>query len=264
MSAGRGTAGPSMNTTSMTSTKGCATLPSSPPPRSLRSGTSSPATSPSPQPAATSSRSTSRGASPAPARARARPPGSSPTGGILGACASSTARPGPAGWAASWSPRAARRSRAWTRKPWSNSVERARQGLDIWFCLDTLEYLRRGGRIGAAQALVGSALKIKPILTFGTEISPVGRARTRQRARERMVGYLRELKDRGATDWIVQHAQSPGDAEQLVAEGRAIFGSEPLFCTAGRAGARRPPRLRDAGRRHGLRPALVAASHPLQ
>ena len=111
------------------------------------------------------------------------------------------------------------------------AVARARASLDIWFALDTLEYLRRGGRIGAAQALVGSALKIKPILTFGTEIAPVGRVRTRRRAFKRMVGYLHELHDRGATDWIVQHAQSREDAERLVAEGTAIFGTEPLFCT---------------------------------
>ena len=111
------------------------------------------------------------------------------------------------------------------------AVARARASLDIWFALDTLEYLRRGGRIGAAQALVGSALKIKPILTFGTEISPVGRVRTRRRAFERMVVYLHELHDRGATDWIVQHAQAHEEAERLVAEGRAIFGTEPLFCT---------------------------------
>jgi fatty acid kinase fatty acid binding subunit len=110
------------------------------------------------------------------------------------------------------------------------AVRRARESLDIWFALDTLEYLRRGGRIGAAQALVGSALKIKPILTFGTEIAPVGRVRTSRRAFERMVAYLHELHDRGATDWIVQHAQSHDDAERLVAEGRAIFGGEPLFC----------------------------------
>jgi DegV family protein with EDD domain len=110
-------------------------------------------------------------------------------------------------------------------------VKRARQGLEMWFCLDTLEYLRRGGRIGAAQAMVGTALKVKPILTFGTEIAPVGRVRTRQRARERMVAYLHELHDRGATDWIVQHAQSPDDAAALVAEGTAIFGKDPLFCT---------------------------------
>src|ERR1700760_2765653 len=92
------------------------------------------------------------------------------------------------------------------------AVASAHESLDIWFCLDTLEYLRRGGRIGAAQAFVGTALKLKPILTFGTEIAPVGRVRTRARAFERMVAYLHELQERGATDWIVQHAQSPGDA----------------------------------------------------
>jgi DegV family protein with EDD domain len=111
------------------------------------------------------------------------------------------------------------------------AVRSARETLDIWFCLDTLEYLRRGGRIGAAQAMVGTALKVKPILTFGTEIAPVGRVRTHRRAMERMAAHLRELHDRGASDWIVQHAQSPQDAEQLVEQGREMFGSEPLFCT---------------------------------
>jgi DegV family protein with EDD domain len=111
------------------------------------------------------------------------------------------------------------------------AVASARESLDIWFCLDTLEYLRRGGRIGAAQAFVGTALKLKPILTFGTEIAPVGRVRTRARAFERMVAYLHELQERGATDWIIQHAQSPRDAARLVEDGRKIFGSEPLFCT---------------------------------
>jgi len=111
------------------------------------------------------------------------------------------------------------------------AARRTREGLEMWFCLDTLEYLRRGGRIGAAQALVGSALKIKPILTFGSEIVPVGRVRTKKRALERMVAYLHELHERGASGWIVQHAQLPGDAAALVAEGEAIFGSEPIFCT---------------------------------
>jgi len=113
----------------------------------------------------------------------------------------------------------------------AEAVRQARERLEIWFCLDTLEYLRRGGRIGAAQAMLGSALKVKPILTFGSEITPVGRVRTRRRALERMEDYLRELHDRGATDWVVQHAQAPEDAEHLVARGRATFGTEPLFCT---------------------------------
>jgi DegV family protein with EDD domain len=112
-----------------------------------------------------------------------------------------------------------------------DTIHKTRKGLEMWFCLDTLEYLRKGGRIGAAQALVGSALKIKPILTFGTEITPVGRVRTRKRAMQQMVTYLHELRDRGASDWFVQHAQSFDDAGALVAGGTVIFGKAPLFCT---------------------------------
>ncbi len=112
-----------------------------------------------------------------------------------------------------------------------DAARQARERLQMWFCLDTLEYLRRGGRIGAAQAMLGTALKVKPILTFGSEITPVGRVRTRRRALERMDAYLEELHDRGATEWIVQHAQSPEDAERLVAHGTAIFNAGPLFCT---------------------------------
>lgn len=111
------------------------------------------------------------------------------------------------------------------------AIEAARAELDIWFCLDTLEFLHKGGRIGAAQALLGSALRIKPVLTFGTEIAPVGKVRTSRRALQRMADYLTELQARGATDWIVQHAQAADDATHLVAVGREIFGSPPLFCT---------------------------------
>jgi DegV family protein with EDD domain len=111
------------------------------------------------------------------------------------------------------------------------AVHQARSRLEMWFCLDTLEYLRRGGRIGAAQALVGTALQVKPILTFGTEIAPIGRVRTRRRALERMHAYLDELYERGAREWIVQHAQSAGDAQRLVAYGTSLFDTEPLFFT---------------------------------
>jgi DegV family protein with EDD domain len=112
-----------------------------------------------------------------------------------------------------------------------SAVHDAHEKLDIWFCLDTLEYLRKGGRIGAAQALVGQALQIKPILTFGSEIFPIGRVRTHRRALARMEEYLGELKSRHSTDWIVQHAQSADDAAFLVERGTEIIGTEPLFCT---------------------------------
>lgn len=90
---------------------------------------------------------------------------------------------------------------------------------------------RRRHRQHDLPPLVGTALKIKPILTFGTEITPVGRVRTRRRARQQKIDYLHKLHDHGATEWIVQHAQSPEDANALVTEGTAIFGHDPLFCT---------------------------------
>jgi DegV family protein with EDD domain len=99
----------------------------------------------------------------------------------------------------------------------------------LWFAVDTLEYLHRGGRIGGAQAWIGGALKIKPILTFDGEITPIERVRTAGRAFDRMVEYLRSRHADGADGWVVQHIQAPDVAERLVAQGREIFGSEPVF-----------------------------------
>jgi fatty acid kinase fatty acid binding subunit len=105
----------------------------------------------------------------------------------------------------------------------------ARKALKIWFCVDTLEYLRRGGRIGNAQAWIGSTLKIKPILSLDYEITPVERVRTAKRAFERMVQYAQELHDSGANRWVVQHIQATEQAERLMDRCRDIFGSEPIF-----------------------------------
>jgi DegV family protein with EDD domain len=113
-------------------------------------------------------------------------------------------------------------------------VERAREtrkALKIWFCLDTLEYLRRGGRIGKAQAWLGGTLKIKPILSLEYEITPVERVRTAGRAFERMVDYARELRDDGCDGWVVQHIQAPDQAQRLIERCREIFGSEPIFAS---------------------------------
>ena len=105
----------------------------------------------------------------------------------------------------------------------------AREHLRIWFVLDTLEYLRRGGRVGGAQAWLGGALKIKPILSLESTIEPVERVRTAGRAFERMVEYMRTLHADGADGWCVQHIQAPADAQRLVERGTEIFGCEPRF-----------------------------------
>jgi DegV family protein with EDD domain len=104
-----------------------------------------------------------------------------------------------------------------------------RAALKMWFAVDTLEYLRRGGRIGAAQAWLGSALRIKPILTLEAEITPIERVRTSGRAFERMVDYLRERQENGCDAWVVQHIQAPDETARLVERGREIFGTDPCF-----------------------------------
>jgi DegV family protein with EDD domain len=106
-------------------------------------------------------------------------------------------------------------------------ARRARAALKMWFAIDTLEYLRRGGRIAGAQAWLGTALKIKPILTVESEITPIERVRTSRRAFERMVDLLRSRQEEGADGWMVQHIQAPAEAEELAARGKEIFGCDP-------------------------------------
>jgi DegV family protein with EDD domain len=106
-------------------------------------------------------------------------------------------------------------------------ADAARAQLKMWFAIDTLEYLRRGGRIGGAQAWLGSALRIKPILTVEAEITPIERVRTSRRAFERMVQLLRDRSQDGADAWMVQHIQAPREAEELAARGAEIFGGPP-------------------------------------
>jgi DegV family protein with EDD domain len=108
-------------------------------------------------------------------------------------------------------------------------AEEARKVLKIWFAVDTLDYLRRGGRIGAARAWIGTTLKIKPILTLEEEITPIERVRTRSRAFERLVDYGRERHEAGADAWVVQHVQDPENAQRLVEACRPMFGSDPVF-----------------------------------
>src|ERR1035437_1209435 len=108
-------------------------------------------------------------------------------------------------------------------------VHEARRAGGIRFCIDTLEYLYRGGRIGRAQAWLGSTLKIKPILSFEHEVTPVERVRTAGRAFEHLVEHMRERQRDGADGWAVQHIRAPDQAARRIERGREIYGCEPLF-----------------------------------
>jgi DegV family protein with EDD domain len=128
----------------------------------------------------------------------------------------------------------------------------------MWFCVDTLEYLRRGGRVGKAQSWIGGALKIKPILALEREITPIERVRTAGRAFERMVEYMESLHETGRDAWAIQHIRALEQAERLADRGRAVFGSEPLFVSevGPVIGAHVGPGLLGVG---GVAPELVRA-----
>ena len=108
-------------------------------------------------------------------------------------------------------------------------VAEARRELKMWFAIDTLEFLKRGGRIGAASAWIGSTLKVKPILTVDNEMTPVERVRTAGRAFERMVDYARQRHESGADAWSAQHIAAPDTCARLVERCTEIFGCEPTI-----------------------------------
>jgi DegV family protein with EDD domain len=110
-----------------------------------------------------------------------------------------------------------------------DAANRSRAELKMWFAIDTLEFLKRGGRIGAASAWIGSTLKIKPILTVERELSPVERVRTSSRMFERLVDYAQQRHDSGADAWVVQHIAAPETAERLAERCHEVFGRDPLF-----------------------------------
>lgn len=94
------------------------------------------------------------------------------------------------------------------------AAESAVQRTHVLFMLDTLEYLRRGGRIGRARAYLGTLLRVKPILSFREgEVYPEERVRTRARGLERMIQWaVRQQKVKRA---VVAHSTTPDEAESI-------------------------------------------------
>lgn len=96
----------------------------------------------------------------------------------------------------------------------------------VYFVVDTLEYLHRGGRIGGAQALLGGLLQVKPILTLRDgRVEPFEKQRTQRRALER----LRELVLEGCPPspesyLAVMHADAEATARGLAADFSAQLG----------------------------------------
>jgi DegV family protein with EDD domain len=86
------------------------------------------------------------------------------------------------------------------------------------FYVDTLEYLRRGGRIGAAAAIVGSALSVKPLLEIAEgRVAPRERVRTASRALARLAEVAVEAAGEQPVDVCVSHLANAARAEELAA-----------------------------------------------
>jgi DegV family protein with EDD domain len=108
-------------------------------------------------------------------------------------------------------------------------VRQARQEVKMWGIVESLEYFRRGGRIGTAAVWMGSALDIKPILAIESEIKAFERVRTRQRGIDRLIELMRQRRSLGADCWFVQHAHAHEDAQRLADRLREVLGTPPEF-----------------------------------
>jgi len=94
-------------------------------------------------------------------------------------------------------------------------------------CFDTLEYLRRGGRIGRAQALLGSMLRFNPIQGMKDgEAYPVGRPRSRAKAIKTLYNFAQSFPN--IKELAVEHATTPKEAEALAQRLDPIFPREHI------------------------------------
>ncbi len=96
-------------------------------------------------------------------------------------------------------------------------VERYKRDAALLFTVDTLEFLRKGGRIGHAAAMAGQLLHVKPILTIKDgEVHPLKRVRGAQKAfREFQEQFTSQTADEPGLRVGIAHAEAPERAEQL-------------------------------------------------
>lgn len=88
--------------------------------------------------------------------------------------------------------------------------------LRVIFVVDTLKYLQKGGRIGGAQALLGSMLSVKPLLHLEKgRVEPLEKVRTRAKALERLQNLAMTYLNEGQSHVAIIHGQSPEDANRL-------------------------------------------------
>ncbi|MGO8686621.1 MAG: DegV family protein [Candidatus Dormibacteria bacterium] len=116
-----------------------------------------------------------------------------------------------------------------------SAIERLRATQRLVFTVENLEYLRRGGRIGTARALLGTVLSIKPILGFiDGKVQALDQVRTYQRALDRLVQELASaVRGWGRTVATLAHADNREGAEALALKVAAVTGEAPQIVEVG-------------------------------
>ncbi|MEA3351981.1 MAG: DegV family protein [Chloroflexota bacterium] len=104
-------------------------------------------------------------------------------------------------------------------------AENARERSGVFFAVDTLEFLHRGGRIGGGKRFLGTVLNIKPILTLNEgRIDAVEQVRTRAKAHTRLLELLDERTQGKRLSFVgVSHASAQSDAEALLKRAEERF-----------------------------------------
>lgn len=99
-------------------------------------------------------------------------------------------------------------------------AEKARENTGLFFAVDTLEFLHRGGRIGGAQRFLGTLLNMKPILALEDgKVEGLERIRTKTKAHERVLELIVEkTKGKSPIRLATLHANAPEDAKALLAK----------------------------------------------
>ena len=97
----------------------------------------------------------------------------------------------------------------------------------LFFLLDTLEYLKKGGRIGKAKALLGSILSVKPMLTMKDgELVPAGQARTRVKGMDKLFDFVENAGN--IQDLAVVYNTTPDEAQALAERLGSVFAKEKI------------------------------------
>jgi DegV family protein with EDD domain len=100
--------------------------------------------------------------------------------------------------------------------------------VEIRAAFDTLEYLKRGGRVGRAAALMGSMLKVNPIITLKDGVvEPAGRARSRSKAIDMLYDFAAGYSH--IEEMAVEGAACPEDVDSLVKRLGALFPEERIY-----------------------------------